>query len=765
MIYDTQQAVNSVAYASCSSFVADNCTLLRRKDLLATQSDRVRALQRSVSGLVRAGRHRVAEDMIREREAERGRSSRLSGWLALAVMLRDPTEAFELYTDILRQAMAAGDLACARLAWIGCVDSVVFGGAPLRHLRPLLAEFECLDAAPRAGSRRDRSRRHDAHHTGLCARALGAALLVEPDHRELPTWRSVVEDRWHRLQNTDAGIQCACYLVLDHCRRGHLVRAGTLVRRIGAATRGQSLHPATLLSWHWARATHAAHVGSLEGTARAVDDATTIAEQSDIRLLDVPLALETMRAQLANGQVDEAASGCEGLLRIPTLAPAFAGHVHQAAAQVEGRRGRQQTALEHALAAIDLFEQESPRDRALAQVGATQLLLEMDDRSAARAMLRAACRSSRGIGCIGLDSLVALTGAGLAFADGNLQRGVHLLRKGLATARKHGLLHLPVWSPRLLAEWCRHALELDIETRFARAQIRTHALIPKEPPLEVASWPWPVRITTLGRFAVEVGGQQLPTKGRTELKHVLLLKVLVTLGDAGVRSSTIADLLWPEVDGDAHAASLHTTVHRARSLLGNPAAIVMENGALRLATEVVWVDAWACEHCLAGADRVLVEEGGLNRAAELCERALDLYRGPFLPNLVDEPWSYELRDRLHERLTTTVSEVAERLAACEGGARSMRMVRRLLHANPRAEQAYLLLMKGYARQGRWAEAMQTYGRCEAALAHANMTPSPAMQAERAKLRHGLRCSAPTSSRSGKVNPGKAIDDAEGVGEL
>jgi pentatricopeptide repeat protein len=248
-----------------------------------------------------------------------------------------------------------------------------------------------------------------------------------------------------------------------------------------------------------------------------------------------------------------------------------------------------------------------------------------------------------------------------------------------------------------------------------------------------------VRVLTLGRFAVEVCDQPIPAKSRTELNSISLIKVLVALGNAGVRSSTIAGVLWPEADGDAQATNLHTTVHRARSLLGNPGAIVMEDGALRLAAELVWIDAWACEHCLTLAEQMLGQDSGIYRAAELCERALHLYRGPFLPNLTDEPWSYRLRDRLQERLVTIVCEVAKRLAVCEGSARAMRMTRHLLQVHTRAEEAYRLLMQGYARQGRWTEAMETYRRCETSLAHVSMTPSLAMQAERAKLRAQLSC--------------------------
>ncbi len=668
-----------------------------------------------------------------QERSERGPSSPAALWLASAALLRDSAAAFALFIRAWEQAVAANDPARAQLACVGAVDAVLCGGAPFSRLRGLLERLEGSRGGPTVQGRHNLYTPEDWHATLVAARALAAALMVQPDHPEVPKWRQHVEAQWQRLPEIAAGVSSACCLVLDLSRRGRLVRAGTLVRRLGAMTAGRSLDPATELCWCWARAAHASHTGALETAARAVDDATTVAERSGVRVLDLPLALEGIRAQLAAGRLDAAESACDRLLGAPNLPADLAGCVHQLASQVEGRKNRVLPALAHARAAVDLLADGPASDLALAKIGAAQLLLESGDRSGSHQMLVGARASARSLDSAWVDSLVALTSAEHAFAASRAQRGAHLLRRGLATARKHGLLHPPIWSSRLLARMCQRALVLGIEEPLVRAMIRANALVP-ESPSEVTRWPWPICVYTLGRFTLEVDGELVPAQRRREFKPFLLIKVLVALRRREVTSSILGGLLWPDADGNVQAANLRTTVCRARRLLGHVGAITVEHGAYRLAPQLVWTDVWACEDCLARAQTRLCQDGGLLSAADLCERALELYRGPFLPTLKHTRWSHGLRERLPRRLVTTACDVAERLAICGFRSRATRLIGCVLNENPTAESAYRLLMQLHVRHGRWTQAMETYARCESTLATlVGTTPSAELQAEHARL--------------------------------
>ena len=673
--------------------------------------------------------------------------------LASFALLREPREEYQLSVDGLARAVATDDFDGARMAWVGAVDAVMCGGAPLGQLRGLLRQLDRMEPP-----QRDDPPPADWVHTLVSARALAAIGVAEPGRPDLSGWRDLVESRWRQAPHLDAGVQAACFLVWDLSRLGRLVHAGTLVRRIELQIYGKSIAPTTQLCLCWARATYAAHAGALDRALREVNDAETAARGAGVchletavrgagvRHLEVPLAIESLRARLAAGQVEEAARECRRLLNTPDMPPAFEGCLDNLAAQAEGRRGLVMPALEHVRAAVDLLADGPVIDRALAHVGAAQLHLSMEDRSAAAAELATARRAARGLGCTWLDSLVALTSAECAFACEKPRRGAHLLRQALATARKHGLLHPPIWSPHLFANTCRRALELKIEEQFVSAMIRANGLMPRARPLEVKSWPWPVRVLTLGRFALEVNGQPVVPKGRGDSKPLLLIKLLVSNGEAETDANAIVDLLWPDVEGDAQSANLRSVLHRARRLLGDGRAIAAEHGALRLAADRVWTDAGACDHCLARAEAFLHEDNGLPAAAGLCERALQLYRGPFLPSLANVAWAHRMRARLQDRLVTTSCDVALRLARCGYTTRAARMARRVLDQSPTAETAYCILLRVFAQRGQWAQAMETYARCKSALAPLGTSPGPEIQAEHDRVRERV-------SFGGRFRPG------------
>jgi DNA-binding SARP family transcriptional activator len=638
--------------------------------------------------------------------------------------------------DCLDRALAADDANRARLAWAGAVDAVLRGGAAVGQLRVLMEQFDGLEVLQRA---RSLPLPGDWIRTLVSARALSAALVVQPNHQEISNWRGIVESQWRQVPDIDEGVQAACYLVWDLSRRGRRSGAGALVRKIEAEVCGKLIAPATQLCLSWARAACAADAGRLERTLRVVREAESVAQGAGIDVFEVPLAIEALRARLAAGQVYVAGGECRRLLDGTTVPPAFAGVLYLLAAQAEGRQGQWLPALESTRAAIDLLEDGPAMERAQAHLGAAHVQMELGEWDTAQEELATARLMARGLGCAWLDSLVDLTIAEQAFARGNSRHGAHSLRRGFATAKKHGLLHPAIWSTQVLASVCQRALELGIEEPFVRAMIRANSLMPRTPPLEIASWPWPVRVFTLGRFALEVDGDPEPPKRRVDGKPLLLIKLLVSFGEAEADPRTLADLLWPEGDGDAQASNLRTVLYRARQLLGDRRAIVADDGGWRLAPNWVWSDASACGHCLSRAEQLLHGDNQLLAAAGLCERALELYRGPFLPSLADAAWTRRLRAHLQDDLVTIVCDVAVQLARCGYAARAASMAQRVVKVNPTGERAHHVLLRIYAHRGQWTQAMEAYARCESFLAAAGIKPTLGLQAERDRVWMQVGC--------------------------
>jgi LuxR family maltose regulon positive regulatory protein len=167
-----------------------------------------------------------------------------------------------------------------------------------------------------------------------------------------------------------------------------------------------------------------------------------------------------------------------------------------------------------------------------------------------------------------------------------------------------------------------------------------------------------VVVRALGTFEVRVDGLALPEGKKQPRRTLALLKAIIALGGRDVCRATLADALWPELEGDNAQNALTVTLHRLRGYLGVAGAVTVRHGRLSLEPRHVWVDAFAFE----AAARAVNPASGCDSV----ERAFELYRGPFLAADGDEPWAVRLRERLRSRF---VSIVAGAGAALEAGNR------------------------------------------------------------------------------------------------
>jgi hypothetical protein len=86
--------------------------------------------------------------------------------------------------------------------------------------------------------------------------------------------------------------------------------------------------------------------------------------------------------------------------------------------------------------------------------------------------------------------------------------------------------------------------------------------------------------------------------------------------------------LWPERSPLASRSAFDTAVHRLRRSLGDEGMVPIDNGAIRLAREHVWVDVWALESLSAALEK-LPPHASSEAVQRFVERLLAVYRGPF----------------------------------------------------------------------------------------------------------------------------------------
>ncbi len=311
--------------------------------------------------------------------------------------------------------------------------------------------------------------------------------------------------------------------------------------------------------------------------------------------------------------------------------------------------GRRAEALAHVRLGLEISPRMGlPHFNAVENLGMAVVSFEFGEQEAALSQVAA----GRATGTLTRNPML-LWMADLLEAYMRLRRGEDaraLIVSGMAAGKKHGYRYFFVWPGMAIAVVCFKALELGIDPDYVTELIERGRLQPPPEALQSDLWPWPVKVSTLGRFSVVVHGTPITFKGKVQQAPLNLLKVLIAFGGQEVAESSIIDALWPYAEGGRGEQTLATTLSRLRDLVGDH-AILRQGGRLTIAQNECWVDCWAFERLLnsAVADSKLLAE------------VRRLYAGPFLRG-DDAPWTLHLRERLHEALVKKLSTAAAALA-------------------------------------------------------------------------------------------------------
>ena len=292
---------------------------------------------------------------------------------------------------------------------------------------------------------------------------------------------------------------------------------------------------------------------------------------------------------------------------------------------------------------------------------------------------------------------IVLCEASLTYTEGRRDAARAALRDALALAkagnRKYYLRYLESSMPPL---FCL-ALEQGIEVDLVQQLIRMFRL---KPPAEAPNpWPRPVRIHTLGRFAVHINDQPLEYSRKVPKKTLALLKALIAHGAEAVPEQWLCDSLWGDEEADAARQVLGVTVPRLRKLLGNDEAVGQQGGKVWLDRQVCWVDAWRFQALLADA-----------RDADHLREALNLYAGAFLSDDEDEAWSVAMRERLRGKFIHALATYGQTLEAHGQIDEAIRLYLRGIDADVVLEAFHRGLMRCYRHSGRLTEAVSAYRR-------------------------------------------------------
>jgi len=300
--------------------------------------------------------------------------------------------------------------------------------------------------------------------------------------------------------------------------------------------------------------------------------------------------------------------------------------------------------------------------------------------------------------------LSELSLARLALKEADSTRAHAHLRPALTAAREHKLACWLQWFACWMPDLCAEALRAGIECDYVHSLIREYRW--SAPSQDTDDWPWRVRVRVLGTFELEVDGKPVEFSRKTPKKVLALLKAIVALGGRNVPAQKLLDALWPDEEADAAHEALTMAVRRLRLLIGDPQVIVQTGRELSIDRDYCWVDAWAFERAASS---------GRDHSQNADARALSLYRGAFLQQDNDAPWTIAMRERLRARFIQIVERHGRGLEQEKRLQDAIECYLRGLEADELVELFYQRLMGCYVALERPAEALSAFRRMRQTL--------------------------------------------------
>lgn len=488
--------------------------------------------------------------------------------------------------------------------------------------------------------------------------------------------------------------------------RGDFRRVRQMLDQLDLRMTSNAVRPTTLFNWKAMEANCAWFMRSKDQFALKLQEALDLAETYGIVVFKPMTYGIQAIAALAEGDDKEAEKFLNLALGVTHPGQRLAlGQCSYYRAAIAFMRGDPHSALEHATVAVNMTASLSlPFLTGYCRLGLIKVLIELEKFAEAREQLLEVMEYARLMRSSVIEVHCFLVIAQSFFKEGQVDRGLESLREGLRIASTNDYLTLDFWwRPKMMAELLAHALDAEIEVDYVRSVIRRRGL--HAPSVTLKHWPYPVKISTLGRFEVSIDDIPLTYSGKTQRKPLELLKYLCAAGAQGANQDLIEEALWPDADGEAADQAFRTTLHRLRKLLRHDDAVQLSDRHLSLDPSLVSLDHMAFERRAQDVDRT---------DAAALERTLALYRGHFLQGET-APWVLPIREQLRARFLDLTEQLGALLEERGEVGEAAQKYLQALEVEPVAEVMYRKVMMTYVQLGRRSEAIGVYQRFSQAL--------------------------------------------------
>ena len=685
----------------------------------------VRLILKHAAAMLAQGRNRPLEEWLSSLPKDIFESTPwLFYWMGACRLSFNPSSSREYFEQAFERFKNQEDAAGIFLAWAGIVDSIVYAWENFKPLDKWIATLEEMVDRFEVFPSEDIEAR-------VASSMLSALTLRQPQHPKVEAWAEKTLSLGEGPETLNAKVQTLAFLLRHHLHAGNFEKATLAMESLKQLPISRDASHLSQINVKLVEALYLYSTGSFEKCQTTVSEGLKLSRKTGVHVLDFLLLGQGVTSALSVSDFSTA----RNLLK-------------QMDSSLDSRKLWDIT-FYHLLRARESLIQKNPKKayyhaelslKFNSKVGAqttlafnhllmAYVMIELGEYHQASEHIDDAFSTGSQVKSSLFKSYALLMEAQSALDQGNEASGLASLRKVLTYWKKHVFLHSFLDIPSKTAGLYAKALEKGIEVDYLQDIIRKRNLIPDEPPVHLDNWPWAIQIFALGRFEMVIDGKPFKFPKKAQKKPLEMLKVLASFGEGRVVSKDqVSDILWPEADGDRAQRSFDTTLYRLRQLLGYEKAIGLREGRLSLDLRYCWVDSMAFERLLKRADDY-AEKGDRDNAIQSFEKAVSLYKGPFLAGNVDEPWAISYNERLRSKFLRAIEKLGTYLEEDGELNRAVDCFQRAIEMDDMAEVFYQRLMICLKQLGRRTDALSVYQRFKKTLsASLGLEPSPETKA-------------------------------------
>jgi len=632
----------------------------------------------------------------------------LAYWFAVAQLPTDPFAAYELYQHAYAQFKQQDDALGLYMSWAGVTTALFFRHDDMLPVRQWIEELNWL-------------REQHSHWPSLELRgrvtigAFSILMMGYPQHPDLTQWLERTE-KMYRFIPIDA-LRCfiGAHLGMYYSFFGHIGKLSILAEQLRPLIAVSKIPPLARLLANAILIFEGWQTADEHKVDQAIQQGLQLAESHGVFVTAQWLYGSASMAKLSQFNIKQAAEFIDKVRDCTNQkSRAEVANYHYVVAWLALLRGDLIAAkfnFETALAGATEIHIASYA--AMARGGLVQVYVVSGDLLQAQQQLTA-LRVDSHAACSPMfeDFYCNYLQAYLSDKQGDSASAIAALTTSFGAAARQGWFVNSCWEPILLSRLCVLALQHHIEPVYTRRLIQLYHLAPPADGEIIETWPWPVRVYTLDRFAIQLDDKPLPLDAKGQKKPFELLKVIIALGGRDVALGRVLEALWPDAEGDAQMRNFTIALHRLRQVIGSEAVQFVDQ-RLSLDAQRVWVDVWCFECALTQLNARLTQDDTTIFMHQLTT-ALARYRRPFLDGEEAE-WAIGQRERLRDKVLRLLGNAAEALTRAQHYADAIRCCEQALLIEPLAEAMYRTQMKSQLALGEHAAAIATFQRCQSVL--------------------------------------------------